>query len=111
MPIFPNTLSQRILKANFTGTMWLSQHLSIKNGLRIGLYELAIRLRLFDKNFDGYIDKREFRWMTSSKLFNKKTIDIVFEVNHILVLSLFNEIKRDAMLMGMVNWIFKSSRR
>merc|ERR1711915_382957 len=35
--------------------------------------------KLFDKNYDGYIDKREFRWMTSSKLFNKKTIDIVFE--------------------------------
>ena len=37
-------------------------------------------LRLFDKNYDGYIDKKEFRWMTSSERFSKKTIDIVFEV-------------------------------
>eukprot|EP00090_Calanus_glacialis_P042725 TRINITY_DN75741_c0_g1_i1.p1 TRINITY_DN75741_c0_g1~~TRINITY_DN75741_c0_g1_i1.p1 ORF type:complete len:200 (-),score=57.09 TRINITY_DN75741_c0_g1_i1:71-670(-) len=35
--------------------------------------------KLFDKNYDGYIDKKEFRWMTSSERFSKKTIDIVFE--------------------------------
>ena len=40
----------------------------------------AAMLRLFDKNYDGYIDKKEFRWMTSSERFSKKTIDIVFEV-------------------------------
>ena len=38
--------------------------------------------RLFDKNFDGYIDKKEFRWMTSSDRFSKKTIDIVFAVGN-----------------------------
>ena len=37
-------------------------------------------LRLFDVNFDGFIDKKEFRWMTTSELVSWKTIDLVFEV-------------------------------
>ena len=50
-------------------------------GWEISLYNIyAAMLRLFDKNYDGYIDKKEFRWMTSSERFSKKTIDIVFEV-------------------------------
>ena len=31
-------------------------------------------------NYDGYIDKKEFKWMTSNKVINNKTIDIVFKV-------------------------------
>ena len=37
-------------------------------------------LRLFDVNFDGFIDKKEFRWMTTSDTVSWKTIDLVFEV-------------------------------
>ena len=40
-------------------------------------------LRLFDVNFDGFIDKKEFRWMTTSELVSWKTIDLVFEVGTI----------------------------
>ena len=40
-------------------------------------------LRLFDVNFDGFIDKKEFRWMTTSELVSWKTIDLVFEVRTI----------------------------
>ena len=36
--------------------------------------------RLFDQNYDGYIDKREFKWMTTSATVSNKTIDIVFNV-------------------------------
>ena len=36
--------------------------------------------RIFDTNYDGYIDKKEFKWMTSNKVINNKTIDIVFKV-------------------------------
>jgi len=35
--------------------------------------------KLFDVNFDGFIDKKEFRWMTTSELVSWKTIDLVFE--------------------------------
>lgn len=40
--------------------------------------------RLFDVNFDGFIDKKEFRWMTTSELVSWKTIDLVFEVGTFL---------------------------
>ena len=39
-----------------------------------------ILFRLFDKNYDGYIDKKEFKWMTTSKIVSNRTIDIVFKV-------------------------------
>ena len=37
--------------------------------------------RLFDQNYDGYIDKKEFKWMTTSAKISNKTIDIVFSVS------------------------------
>ena len=37
--------------------------------------------RLFDQNYDGYIDKKEFKWMTTSAKVSNKTIDIVFSVS------------------------------
>ena len=40
--------------------------------------------RLFDVNYDGFIDKKEFRWMTTNDVISWKTIDLVFEVNSIL---------------------------
>ena len=40
-----------------------------------------IIFRIFDKNYDGYIDKKEFKWMTNSKRINDQTIDLVFEVS------------------------------
>lgn len=36
--------------------------------------------KIFDMNQDGYVDKKEFKRMTSSKKINKKIIDVVFEV-------------------------------
>ena len=36
--------------------------------------------RIFDINGDGFVDKREFKMMTSSKKINNKIIDLVFEV-------------------------------
>ena len=35
--------------------------------------------RLFDKNRDGFITKKEFRWMTTSALISHETIDCVFK--------------------------------
>ena len=32
-------------------------------------------------NGDGFVDKKEFKRMTNSKKINKKTIEVVFEVN------------------------------
>merc|ERR1712156_29827 len=34
--------------------------------------------RLFDKNGDGFMTKKEFRWMTTSALISHETIDCVF---------------------------------
>ena len=42
---------------------------------------LCALFRLFDKNYDGYIDKKEFKWMTTSEIISNKTINIVFEVS------------------------------
>ena len=42
---------------------------------------MAILARIFDKNYDGYIDKDEFRWMTTSDIISNKTIKTVFEVS------------------------------
>ena len=39
--------------------------------------------RLFDQNYDGYIDKKEFKWMTTSAKISNKTIDIVFSVSFV----------------------------
>ena len=36
--------------------------------------------RIFDMNQDGFVDKKEFKRMTSSKKISKKVIDVVFEV-------------------------------
>ena len=35
--------------------------------------------RLFDKNRDGFITKKEFRWMTTSAVISHETIDCVFK--------------------------------
>ena len=40
-----------------------------------------IDFRLFDKNYDGYIDKKEFKWMTTSEIISNRTINTVFEVD------------------------------
>lgn len=37
--------------------------------------------KIFDMNGDGFVDKKEFKRMTNSKKINKKTIEVVFEVN------------------------------
>ena len=42
---------------------------------------MSIVVRIFDKNYDGYIDKDEFRWMTTSDIISNKTIKTVFEVS------------------------------
>ena len=39
-----------------------------------------LAFRLFDTNYDGYIDKKEFKWMTTSAKISNRTIDIVFSV-------------------------------
>ena len=36
-------------------------------------------LRLFDKNGDGLISKKEFRWMTTSAVITHETIDCIFK--------------------------------
>ena len=36
-------------------------------------------LRLFDKNGDGLISKKEFRWMTTSAVISPETIDCIFK--------------------------------
>ena len=42
---------------------------------------LSVPCRLFDKNFDGYIDKKEFKWMTTSEIISNRTINTVFEAS------------------------------
>ena len=37
--------------------------------------------RIFDSNEDGFVTKKEFRWMTSSSLVTHDIINCVFQVN------------------------------
>ena len=37
-------------------------------------------LRIFDINNDGFIDKKEFRWMTTSNVISPEVIQTVFQV-------------------------------
>ena len=37
--------------------------------------------RIFDTNNDGFIDKREFRWMTTSTVISPEVIQTVFQVS------------------------------
>ena len=46
---------------------------------------MKIFTRLFDQNYDGYIDKKEFKWMTTSGTISTRTINIVFEVGEAFI--------------------------
>jgi hypothetical protein len=37
--------------------------------------------RIFDVNRDGFVNKKEFQWMTTNDILNKKKIDIMFKVS------------------------------
>ena len=91
MPTYASTLRVLIQKANYIGVILQLQHSSELFHLceEKEIYTLLHLkcFRLFDKNYDGYIDKREFRWMTTSHLFSKKKIDVIFAVNPICILQ------------------------
>ena len=70
--------------------------------------------RLFDKNYDGYIDKKEFKWMTTSEIISNRTINIVFEAswhfNSIWRKNLSLLLFRGVIQMEMENWIMMNSK-
>ena len=63
-------------------TRWQNLAITAFKYLKISsvLILMIFATRLFDQNYDGYIDKREFKWMTTSATVSNKTIDIVFNV-------------------------------
>ena len=69
-------------KARHIGKMWQSQRLSESCSYVSTFWVSLIEpCRLFDKNFDGYIDKKEFKWMTTSEIISNRTINTVFEAS------------------------------
>ena len=36
--------------------------------------------RIFDKDGDGFVSKKEFKWMTANKRISQRKVDIMFEV-------------------------------
>ena len=36
--------------------------------------------RIFDTDGDGYVSKKEFKWMTANKRISQRKVDIMFEV-------------------------------
>ena len=71
-------------------------------------------IRIFDRNNDGYINKKEFKMMTTASKFSMKKIETVFAVS-LKVYHLFYEyeyhVPSYAMKMAMENWTTKSSLR
>jgi hypothetical protein len=49
--------------------------------LKYAAEQLYLLYRLFDKNGDGFVNKREFKWMASKERLNKKQIDLTFQVH------------------------------
>ena len=47
-------------------------------------------IRIFDRNNDGYINKKEFKMMTTASKFSMKKIETVFAVR-LMVYHLFYE--------------------
>ena len=43
-------------------------------------------VRIFDVNRDGFVNKKEFQWMTTNDILNKKKIDIMFKASSFLSL-------------------------
>ena len=41
-------------------------------------------VRIFDVNRDGFVNKKEFQWMTTNDILNKKKIDIMFKASSFL---------------------------
>ena len=39
--------------------------------------------RIFDKDGDGYVSKKEFKWMTANKRISQRKVDIMFEVRSV----------------------------
>ena len=37
--------------------------------------------RIFDLNKDGYVDKKEFKWMTTNSKIDHEKVDLLFEVS------------------------------
>ena len=91
--------------------------MSIFERIRKSVLELAVFLhrrnktvfRLFDKNFDGYIDKKEFRWMTTSAVISPKTIKTVFEVGKSSLVDFYQAKFRGAIWIKTGSWIIRSS--
>ena len=36
--------------------------------------------RIFDKDGDGFVSKKEFKWMTANKRISQRKVDVMFEV-------------------------------
>ena len=40
--------------------------------------------RIFDKDGDGFVSKKEFKWMTANKRISQRKVDIMFEVRSLV---------------------------
>ena len=65
--------------------------------------------RIFDKDGDGYVSKKEFKWMTANKRISQRKVDIMFEVRSVggpaFILCLTRNVYcRDATWIRMGGW-------
>ena len=73
---------------NLSGWLTSIQHLAYINGIDIDywlvilcpIYTRSDVIRIFDKDGDGFVSKKEFKWMTANKRISKKKIDLMFQV-------------------------------
>ena len=105
--------NKRILEAIFTGRRLFA---SLSGDFQVFFAPRSTFFcRIFDINKDGFIDKREFRWMTSSTVISPQVIQTVFQVLNFMFeiwcCQTVNISFRDATRTRTENLISKSSKR
>ena len=106
--------NKRILEAIFTGRRLFA---SLSGDFQVFFAPRSTSFcRIFDINKDGFIDKREFRWMTSSTVISPQVIQTVFQVlNHQRYLndqiSTFKALSKTYFFSVVKQWIFLSEMR
>ena len=46
----------------------------------MGYIPFFVDFRIFDADADGFVSKKEFKWMTANKRVSQRKVDVMFQV-------------------------------